>query len=329
MTISRLDQTGRASAGSQRQVQTYVNERQDVLTKAVCEVLPVLCAPGTHLRWVSPLKQNGYVEYQDNRFLKALCLEQLSDSLQTFWPRGGPVWDALALVESNSDGSGVGVVMVEAKSYPDEIRGIGCRASRASRPQIEKALAVTKQWLGVPVSYDWMGPYYQSANRLAHLYFLREIGHVCAWLINLYFVDDRHSPTSREKWRQELAVVRTDMGLAHTNVPLTAELFLDAAGEEGPGIDELLKSKREAILQIAARHGAHHVRVFGSVALGTATSDSDIDVLVEFEPNRSLLDTIALMRELEDLLGRSVDVVTEQALHSYIRADVLRQARAL
>ena len=103
----------------------------------------------------------------------------------------------------------------------------------------------------------------------------------------------------------------------------------DAAGEEGPGIDELLKSKREAILQIAARHGAHHVRVFGSVALGTATSDSDIDVLVEFEPNRSLLDTIALMRELEDLLGRSVDVVTEQALHSYIRADVLRQARAL
>ncbi|MBI5566653.1 MAG: nucleotidyltransferase family protein [Chloroflexi bacterium] len=95
------------------------------------------------------------------------------------------------------------------------------------------------------------------------------------------------------------------------------------------GVDELLKNKRSDILQIAARHGAHNVRLFGSVARGEARSDSDIDVLVDFEPGRNLLDRVGLMQDLEDLLGRKVDVVTERALHWYIRDQVLEQARSL
>lgn len=92
------------------------------------------------------------------------------------------------------------------------------------------------------------------------------------------------------------------------------------------GADELVKEKRTDILRLAAQHGARNVRLFGSVARGEARPDSDIDVLVEFEPGRTLLDRIGLMQDLEDLLGRKVDVVTEKALHRLIRQQVLEQA---
>ena len=91
-------------------------------------------------------------------------------------------------------------------------------------------------------------------------------------------------------------------------------------------IDELLKAKRHEILAIAARHGAHNLRVFGSVARGEAGPESDLDILVEMEPGKSLLDHVALMQDLEDLLQRKVDLVSERALHWYIRDRVLAEA---
>jgi hypothetical protein len=91
-------------------------------------------------------------------------------------------------------------------------------------------------------------------------------------------------------------------------------------------IEELLKSKRQEILDIAAKHGARNLRVFGSVARGEARPESDLDILVEMEPGRSLMDHIALMQDLEDLLQRKVDVVSEKALHWYIRDRVLAEA---
>lgn len=94
-------------------------------------------------------------------------------------------------------------------------------------------------------------------------------------------------------------------------------------------IDELLKSKRQEILAIAARHGAHNLRVFGSVARGEAGPESDLDILVEMQPEKSLLDHVALMQDLEDLLQRKVDVVNERALHWYIRDKVLAEAISL
>ena len=84
-----------------------------------------------------------------------------------------------------------------------------------------------------------------------------------------------------------------------------------------------------AILAIAARHGARNVRVFGSWAHGHGGRDSDLDLIVELEPGRDLLDLVGLKQELEDDLNLRVDVLTEGALSPYLRDDVLRSARAL
>ncbi len=92
---------------------------------------------------------------------------------------------------------------------------------------------------------------------------------------------------------------------------------------------ELVQSKREAILQMAARRGARNVRLFGSVARGEAGPDSDMDFLVDLEPGRSLLDLGGLLMDLQALLGRKVDIVTEAGLRPRIRPRVLKEARAL
>lgn len=90
-----------------------------------------------------------------------------------------------------------------------------------------------------------------------------------------------------------------------------------------------LEKQRPEILRIAREHGARNVQVFGSVNRGDATADSDLDVLIDFEPGRSLLDLVGLKLDLEELLGCTVDVVTENALHWTIRDRVLAEARPL
>ncbi|HZS79334.1 MAG TPA: nucleotidyltransferase family protein [Ktedonobacteraceae bacterium] len=90
--------------------------------------------------------------------------------------------------------------------------------------------------------------------------------------------------------------------------------------------DELLQEKREDILRLASKRGAYNVRVFGSVARGEADDKSDIDLLVDLEPGRSLFDLGGLLMDLQELLGHNVDVVTERGLRERIRERVLKEA---
>jgi uncharacterized protein len=89
--------------------------------------------------------------------------------------------------------------------------------------------------------------------------------------------------------------------------------------------DEIARH-RDQILELARRHGAHNVRVFGSVARGEADAGSDIDFLVDLEPGRSLLDLGGLVMDLADLLRRPVDVVTTRGLRARMRQRVLNEA---
>jgi predicted nucleotidyltransferase len=87
-----------------------------------------------------------------------------------------------------------------------------------------------------------------------------------------------------------------------------------------------LERHRAEVLRLAAKYGATDVRVFGSVARGDADESSDIDFLVRMSPGRSLFDIGGLLMDLQDLLGRRVDVVTERSLRPRIREQVLRDA---
>jgi len=92
---------------------------------------------------------------------------------------------------------------------------------------------------------------------------------------------------------------------------------------------DILRRKRPEILRIAERHGARNLRLFGSVSRGDADERSDIDLLVDLDPGRTLLDHAALVLELEELLGRKVDVATERGLRPTVRQRVLSEATPL
>jgi predicted nucleotidyltransferase len=93
------------------------------------------------------------------------------------------------------------------------------------------------------------------------------------------------------------------------------------------GMDSsFLKRYRVEILELAMRHGARNVRVFGSLARGEEREDSDLDLLVTLEDHRTLLDLVGLKQDVEDLVHRPVDVVTDRGLSPYLRERILSEA---
>jgi hypothetical protein len=90
-------------------------------------------------------------------------------------------------------------------------------------------------------------------------------------------------------------------------------------------LDEI-RAKRDAILEIAKRYGVRQVRLFGSVVRGEDRPESDLDVLVDFEPKRSLLDLIGFEQDLEELIGRKADVISARGINPRIKDRVLREA---
>ena len=91
----------------------------------------------------------------------------------------------------------------------------------------------------------------------------------------------------------------------------------------------LIEKNRAGILALAQRHGVRDVRVFGSMAKGDASDSSDVDLLVSLPPDKTGLALGALLMDVQDLLQRRVDVVTERGLHPALRDRVLREAQPL
>ena len=234
--MGRLDETGAARAGSQLQTQRYVNDQTDDLNAAIrVEFADLVDAT---IAWRSPLSELAYAEYWDKAFLEHVDLGHHAASLKAFWPTGGPHWDALAVVQTPGS-SRPGVLLAEGKSYPGELYGSGCQAKpdSPSRALIEQSLSRTQAHLDAAdkTVADWCGPLYQSANRLAHLYWLRSLG-VRAWLVHLLFVDDPHQPTTAVEWADAMREANRALGLDGLTVEGAGHVLLPAAGgDASPG----------------------------------------------------------------------------------------------
>lgn len=228
---SRKDSEGRATRGSQSQMQLYVNVpgRRAELDQAVLGALPTLRAAGAvALRWCSPLARplfpddKPFHEYRDGKMLRAIDRYDLLPQLRDYWPARGPVWDAIGRA-FDARGGAVGSVLVEAKSYPGEFRvtGGGTGAAGDRRERIKTRLSETRAWLGVVETPEraqtWLGELYQSANRLAYLRWFHAVldPPVPVWLVNLYFVSDpTYRSTVRSEWDDALRAAAADLGLA-------------------------------------------------------------------------------------------------------------------
>ena len=160
------------------------------------------------LEWRSPREADGFAEYMDASFLEVLGLAHLAPALAAFWPRSGPRWDGLAVFDG-------GVVLVEAKAHVPEALSTPCAAGPASGQRIAISLNRVKAALGADDRSDWSRVLYQHANRLAHLWFLREHG-VDARLLHINFVGDSHpqAPQHPESWTAVRAVSDHALGLS-------------------------------------------------------------------------------------------------------------------
>ncbi len=228
--------------GSKLQVQIYVNRRPGDLSQTVLAALPTLAERTRKLCWTAPLEHERFAEPSDEQFLRAVGYGDLADQLSSFWPARGPVWDALAVAVLPSGRPGI--VLAEGKSYPGEFHGGGAQAvSDSSKQKISAALVATQRWLGVEEDADrWLGSLYQSANRYAHLYWLREVVGVEAWLAHILFLEDKtHRSASRAEWESELPRIERKLGLEGVTVPHAGHAFLPALAQA-----ELLRSPEPA-----------------------------------------------------------------------------------
>ena len=180
------------------------------------------------IEWRSPIKSDQYTEYGDDKFLKRLGIriEELAVPLRLFWPRNGPRWDGLARSSSRK------FLLVEAKAYIEESVYFGSKARNVSRMKIDEALEESKQAYAAAANANWASPFYQYANRLAHLHFLVSKNKIDGYLIFLYFANAPDVPSSctAEQWEGATRLTEKCLGLGrHVYRDRIATIVIDVA----------------------------------------------------------------------------------------------------
>jgi hypothetical protein len=182
------------------------------------------------IRWVSPLEEDDYARYGGEALLRRLGLTLPERSLHTFWPKGGPRWDALGV-----DGSGA-VLLIEAMANVPELLAAPARPDPSSRVRIGAALEEVKEHLGVSSAFDWSTTFSHYTSRLAHLHLFHELNGVDAWLVFACFVgsDEAAGPSTRDEWHEALRTMYRALGLTPLKLPeRTIDVFLDVRTEPG------------------------------------------------------------------------------------------------
>ena len=200
--------TSFAAKGSQRWLQVAVSEAPKLLDRALRRSGAI--GPHDTVCWRSPLKDEGFREYQDAEVLTRLNIGRLPNgSLSEFWPKRGPVWDALG-VSSNDN-----PILVEAKAHIPEAASPPSKASPKSLELIRRSLNEARQYYAPQAKADWSSTYYQYANRLAFQYFLSEVNDLQSRLVFLYFcnADDVKGPNLEAEWRGVTCQIHDKLGL--------------------------------------------------------------------------------------------------------------------
>jgi len=160
------------------------------------------------------------------RSWKIWACKNLAKNLEKFWPKMGPQWDALGVTAD-----GEAIILVEAKANVPELVSFCGAKDKKSLETISASLAETQRWLNCrEPRVDWACGFYQYANRLAHLYFLREKAQIeDSYLVFLYFVEDSsHIRTPRDAWNSALKLQKKLMGLSALSLAGKAiELFIN------------------------------------------------------------------------------------------------------
>lgn len=215
--------TSFARAGSHRWLQVAVEGRADVLRDALDA--PLRLAQGEQIRWVSPLRADGFAEFRDGEALRRLGVRILPKrSLAAFWPPRGPVWDALGKT------SGGALIFVEAKAHISEAASPGTKASPKSRRLIESSLHEARGFYAPKASAQWSGTFYQYANRLAHHYLFRRVNGLPSHLVFLYFINatDVGGPGCVAEWQGAIRLLHAALGLPESlDDQAIHEVFVD------------------------------------------------------------------------------------------------------
>ncbi|MCJ7633232.1 hypothetical protein MUP77_12675 [Candidatus Bathyarchaeota archaeon] len=206
--------------GSKKWVQKLVNEKPELLNHQILERLTK--HQNESIRWLSPLKSDKYAEYSDQESLDLLGINLKKRSLDSFWPVAGPRWDGLGKSDS-------GIFLVEAKSHVSELFScVGAKGKSLSL--ILRSLGETKNYLSPNSPVDWSQGFYQYANRLAHLYLLRELNDQPAYLAFVYFLDDSEmtGPSSISEWKGAIELLHTYLGIRrHKLQKYIIDIFID------------------------------------------------------------------------------------------------------
>ena len=204
-----------ANRGSRRWLQILVNCRPELLNDAIGQRLP---APPGAVDWRSPLASDHYAEYRDQSFIDRLAgspyyrppSARMPVDLADFWPRFGPQWDALAVTDTGQ------ILLVEAKSHiPEMVAAPSQARGESARQRIRESLHAVKSFVESKSPADWASSFYQYANRLAHLYWLRELNGCDAYLVNLFFLNDAamNGPKSVAEWQAAIRLREVFMGV--------------------------------------------------------------------------------------------------------------------
>jgi len=213
--------------GSLKWIQHVVNDCPDALSNPIINVIGANREES--LEWLSPKADDDYSEYRDQAFLDLLGIKLPKTKLKDFWPKQGPQWDALGRIENKA------YFLVEAKAHVSEIISSSQAKPAKSKSLINKSLNETRDHLKLKPYLNITKGFYQYSNRLAHLYLLRKLNDIPAYLVFVYFVNDyTHIPTTRDKWNGALQLMHALLGThRHTLSKYVIDVFINVEELDG------------------------------------------------------------------------------------------------